>query len=137
MKKNTGFTLIEMMITVAVIGILAAIAYPSYRSYVIRSHQSSAKALLYENAHAMERQHTTSGSYVNAALPYTQYPETGDGIYTITLVAASTTADSYLLRASPMTGQGVAMVGTEQLQVDENGSFSCAVAGVQQSCKYR
>lgn len=46
MRKNSGFTLIELMIVVTIIGILAAIAYPSYQNYVYKSRRSDARASL-------------------------------------------------------------------------------------------
>lgn len=58
-----GFTLIELMITVAIIGILAAIAYPSYQQYVIRSWRANAASCLLEMANRMERRYTGSSSY--------------------------------------------------------------------------
>lgn len=70
MKSRTvGFTLIEVMIVVAVVGILAAIAYPSYQEHVRKTRRSAAAACLFEQAEFMERYYTTNGSYKGATLP--------------------------------------------------------------------
>ncbi|MDX1692193.1 MAG: type IV pilin protein [Ketobacteraceae bacterium] len=68
-KSNRGFTLIELMIAVAIIGILAAVAYPSYMSSVRKSKLGDAKAALSEMAKAMERRYTerVPGDYGNLA----------------------------------------------------------------------
>lgn len=58
-----GFTLIELMITVAIIGILAAIAYPSYVEHINRSRRADAEATLVELAQWMERNYMTNLSY--------------------------------------------------------------------------
>ena len=58
LRKHQGFTLIELMIVVAVIGILASIAYPSYREYVAKSRRAEAKTVLLSAQQWMERFYT-------------------------------------------------------------------------------
>lgn len=62
-KRQQGFTLVELMIVVAIIAIITSIAYPSYRENVIRSNRAEAKAGLLENAQYMERFFTENNSY--------------------------------------------------------------------------
>ncbi|ENO83184.1 fimbrial protein pilin [Thauera sp. 27] len=62
-KHTLGFTLVELMITVAILGILASIAYPGYRDYVIRANRAEARAALLENAQFLERNFTVENTY--------------------------------------------------------------------------
>ncbi len=64
-SSNRGFTLIELMITVAIVGILAAIAYPSYSQYVIRSNRAEGKALLMDAAAREERFFSNYNTYTD------------------------------------------------------------------------
>lgn len=62
-RRTAGFTLIELMIAVAIVGILASIAYPSYQRYITESRRTDAKALLMTAAGDLERCYTRINNY--------------------------------------------------------------------------
>ncbi|QTS87542.1 type IV pilin protein [Ectopseudomonas khazarica] len=65
-KTAAGFTLLEVMITVVIVAILAAIAYPSYQEYVLRSNRSEGMALLNDAAARQERYYAQTNRYVTS-----------------------------------------------------------------------
>jgi type IV pilus assembly protein PilA len=79
-KKNEGFTLIELMIVVAIIGILAAIAIPQFSAYRARSYDASSEADLRNAATAQEAYFVDNQTYVNN--PETNLIGSTYGLYT-------------------------------------------------------
>lgn len=103
--KN-GFTLIELMIAVAIVGILAAIAYPTFSEHLYKSRRSDGQAALLNLATYMEHYYTENNSYTGATLTVGGTAGTlgvsntsVDGYYTLTI--SSLTATSYTLTATP------------------------------------
>lgn len=101
MKNQSGVTLMELMIVVAVIGILAAIAYPSYRDQVLRSHRSDAKVGLERLAQTLERCYTNSLPKTYAGCVAATVPS-DNGYYSI---AVTPTATNFTLTATALGGQ--------------------------------
>ncbi|APZ44102.1 type IV pilin protein [Acidihalobacter ferrooxydans] len=104
-----GFTLIELMITVVIAGIIAAIAYPMYTNYVRQAHRTTAKTALLNIASREQRYYSTNNVYATS-LTYLGYASTGINVpaqgtplYNVTLVQhpASTTT-FFTLSATPI-----------------------------------
>ena len=102
LNKSRGFTLIELMIVVAVVAILAAIALPSYNEHVRKTRRTQAKADLSEIAQALERQFTLQRTYAAFPETFNQSPRTGTPYYTISYALAATT---YVITATPVAPQ--------------------------------
>ncbi len=115
-SKQIGFTLIELMVAVAILGFLAAVALPSYQNYVRQSNRSVAKAILLENAQFMEQFYTENNRYdqtlgaVAVALPIAQSPRTGVIQYNITVATPAPTA--FTLSAAPVGSMAGDVCGT-------------------------
>lgn len=111
-KKTSGFTLIELMIVVAVVAILAAIAIPSYQDSVRKARRGQAKADLVELAQRAERFHTVNNTYAGFFTPLDASdkvsPRDGNGpYYTITRDGgADTAANTFVLSAAPVAASG-------------------------------
>jgi type IV pilus assembly protein PilE len=98
-KQRAGFSLLELMITVAIIGILASIAYPSYTEYVIRAKRSDGKAALLKAQLAEEKwraNHTIYGALADIGIN----SSSEDGYYAISIYGTPT-ATTYSILATP------------------------------------
>ena len=108
MKNNNGFTLIEMMITVAIIGILVSIAVPSYQQYIIKTRRVDVQQIITSQAQALERYFTVNGKYTNGGSTC-GVVDVSNIYYTITSNCAD--ANEFKITATPVTGKSQATDG--------------------------
>lgn len=108
-----GFTLIELMVVVAIVGILASVAYPSFISQVIKSRRSDAVVSMSRFQHAQERWRANNTTYASNTETTTAAPSglglsaTTEGGY-YTMIVTSNTATSYTLTAEAVSGKSQA-----------------------------
>lgn len=89
-KQSQGFTLVEMMIVVAIIGVLAAIAYPSYQRYVIKTKRIDMMSEMQNIASQIESRKLAQGNYKDISAQVKtdfakEYPSQGQAIYDLTV----------------------------------------------------
>ncbi|MBA4215123.1 MAG: hypothetical protein C0449_18770 [Polaromonas sp.] len=136
-----GFTLIEIMVVVAIIGILAAVAYPSYIDSVRRSARADAQSDIMQIAQTAERFFTLNNRYDQTrvappavpapfVLPMNQSPRSGGARYNINI--AFPTPQSYVLQAVPAGSQVGDVCGT--LAVNEAGTTTPALGTDGRAC---
>jgi type IV pilus assembly protein PilE len=122
MKKQQGFTLIELMIVVIVVAVLAAIAIPSYRDYVIRGHRRAAQAAMMDIATREQQFFVANRVYANPSdLDYSLSPEVDEN-YEFDIVVDSGPPPSFTIVFEPEGGQA----GDGDLSLDSNGVRSPA-----------
>lgn len=129
MRRQYGFSLIELMIVVVIVGIIAAFAYPSYQEQVRKTRRSDCSGALVSLGNAMERFYTVNNTYLGAAaggantgapaIFSTACPvDGGNPTYNLTILAA--TASTYSVQAAPTGPQAG----------DQCGSFTMTNTGL-------
>ncbi|MHA3093037.1 type IV pilin protein [Acinetobacter brisouii] len=125
--KQYGFTLIELMITVVIIAILAAIAIPSYLNHIKASHRTDVQASMMNLAQYLESQYNASFSYpASTAIPTSlTAPSNISSYYTITVDTGS--GQAYTITATPTSNQNDTQCGT--LTLNEKGAKTPTTTG--------
>jgi type IV pilus assembly protein PilE len=132
-NRQNGFTLVELMIVIAIIGILTAIAFPSYQNYLKKSRREDAKGALMGLANAMERHFTETNSYEKAAVNNANIgkpriysatsPIDGDTAY-YDLRIKEATKTTYTIRATPISSSAQKNDGFLELKhTDSKGGW--------------
>lgn len=128
-KPLTGFTLVELVVTMAILGILLAIAIPAYTSYVQKGNRPAAKTALLELAAREESYYALNNVYASqpTTLGYSansiSVPGSSQNYYTVTVASATSgTVPGYTLQATPVTGSVQASDACVIYQLDSLGN---------------
>ena len=119
--RKSGFTLIELMIVVAIVGIIAAVAYPSYTRYVVKGNRAAAQAHLIDLAQRQQQYFADSRTYgdsigeLNMTTPAEVLRH-----YTIAITTSDGPPPSFTITATPIAGGAQATDGT--LSIDQAGA---------------
>jgi len=129
MKYAKGFTLIELMIVVAIMGIIAAVAIPQYKQYVIRGNRAAAQAFMMDVANREKQYLLDARSYAidggtTALTQLTMAPSADvakNYAFTVT-VPVVTTTPSFTITATPISGSAQANANDGYLTLDDLGA---------------
>lgn len=118
--KQSGFSLLELMIVVVIVGILAAIAYPTYQSYIVRGNRAAAQAFMMDVANRQKQYFLDKRSYAAdlATLNVTAPPEVSRHYGTIS-IAVSSPPPAFTITATPTSTQ---QSGDGALTLDSSGA---------------
>jgi len=122
-----GFTLVELMITVAILGILMSVALPSYQSQVVRARRASAAGCSMELAQFMERVYASNLRYdqnagAATALPATNCRNELSASYTFAFATGQPQARTFTITATPGGGQATRDSACGTLSIDQAGA---------------
>ena len=134
-RRTAGMTLIELLVVMVVVGILAAIAVPSYQRQVMRSHRAAARACLNEHAQFMERFYTSNLTYVMATPPALGCETDGNlDINYVFEFSGTPTQRTYIVQARPIGTQLTLDTQCATLTLDQAGLPGETGTGTRADC---
>ena len=127
-QTQSGFTLIELMVTVAIVAILAAVALPAYRSHIRKSHRAEAQAFLMAVAARQQQFLVDTKAYSNSLTTIgVPTPSNVSASYDLSLTAPASTPPTFTVTATPKQIQSSETCGT--MSIDQTGTKTAAVSG--------
>lgn len=133
MRHDAGFSLMELMIAVAIVGILAAVAYPSYTQQVAKGNRSSAEAFMFALANKQEQYVLDNRQITTTVGNLLSLPSDVDQNYTVT-IAAGTAPFSYTISAAPKSTQANRDAQCGILTLANDGTKSISGTGTVANC---
>ncbi|UGB39087.1 type IV pilin protein [Frateuria soli] len=121
MRRQQGFTLIEMMIVLLIVAILAAVAIPSYRRYVVRSHRTDAQRALTELAARQERFLYSNNTYADSVSALGGSSSMAGSYYRVSVDPASASTTTYTVVATALGSQHDDDKQCQTLSLDQAG----------------
>ena len=132
MRRERGFSLIELMVVVLIIGILAAVALNSYRKYVVRANRTDAKSAMQDLAGREERFMYKNNKYTTDSTALNFTTSFGGPNYQVTVASASTTA--YVVQGAPLLKQLSDDKECGTMKLSSNGVVTISGTGTVANC---
>jgi len=134
MIKRQGFTLIELMIVVAIIGILSAIAFPSYQAYMQDGRRAEVQHFALQQVVILERQYTREGGYRDAGAAANEFSINATGYYRFTYAPTTTDVlnDRFTLTITPIHAQTADRCGV--MTINHQGTMTATPASSSADC---
>lgn len=134
-SQSRGFTLVEVMIVVAILGVLAAIAYPNYQRYVLKTKRTDMMVEMTNIAAQIESRKLAQGSYANISDSVQadfkgNYPKQGAALYAVTITPIPLTRE-WTITATPQPNTQMSSDGTLTLNYQ---TIRCRIIGTDKKC---
>ena len=121
LRRQFGFTLVDLMVAIAIVGVLAGIAYPSYVKQIVKSNRAAAQAVLMDISQKQSEYLLDNRAYASDVdTLHVNVPSKVSSLYTISITASTTNPPTFTAKATPITGGNQASDG--ELTINSAGA---------------